>query len=54
MVSKMDEQRKCKNVNKEEGRLKNELKGPLSKLRRNILGAYFTKTFNFKRLCLII
>jgi hypothetical protein len=54
MVSKMDEQRKCKNVNKEEGRLRNKLKGPQSKLRRNILRAYFTKSFNFKRKYLTI
>ena len=53
MISKMDERRRWKNVNTEEGRmnyrrLRNELKKPQIKQKRNILRTYVTKLWNFK------
>jgi len=53
MISKMDERRKWKNVNTEEGgknyrRLRNELKKTQKMPKRNILRTYVTKLWNFK------
>ena len=53
MISKMDERRKWKNVNTEEGgknyrRLRNEWKRATNNARKNILRTYVTKLWNFK------
>ena len=53
MIIKMDERRRSKNVNSEEGRknyrrLRNELKKPQIMPKRNILRTYVTKLWNFK------
>jgi len=53
MISKMDERRKWKNVNNEEGRknyrrLRNELKKATDNAKKNILRTYVTKLWNFK------
>ena len=53
MISKMDERRKWKNVDTEEGRknyrrLRSELKRATVTPKRNILRTYITKLWNFK------
>ena len=53
MISKMDERRKWKNVNSEDGRknyrrLRNELKRATVTPKRNTLRTYVTKLWNFK------
>ena len=53
MISKMDERRKCKSVNTEEGmknyrRLRNELKEPQIMPKRNILRTHVMRLWNFK------
>ena len=53
MISKMDERRKWKNVNNEEGRknyrrLRNESKKATDNAKKNILRTYVTKLWNFK------
>jgi hypothetical protein len=54
MISKMDERRKWKNLNTEEGRknyrrLRNKLKRDTDNSKRNILRIYATKLWNFKK-----
>jgi len=41
MLNKMDEQRKCKNVNKEEGRLRSELKRTTVKAKKEYFESIF-------------
>jgi hypothetical protein len=55
MISKMEEQRKWKNVNNEEGgkeQLQRTQKGikkrTTDKLRRDVMGAYVIESWNFK------
>ena len=53
MISKMDERRKWKKVNTEEGRknyrrLRNELKVVTDNAEKNILRTYVTKLWNFE------
>ena len=52
MISKMDERRKWKNVNIEEGRrnyriLRNELNDPQKRPKRNILRTHVERLWNF-------
>jgi len=59
MISKMDERRKWRNVNTEEGRknyrkLRNQLKSATDNDKRNILRTYVTKLWNFKEQCIMI
>lgn len=53
MISKMDKQRKWKNVNNEEGRtnyrkLKKKSKRATARLRRDVTEAYVTESWNCK------
>ena len=53
MISKMDERKKWKNVDTEEGRknyrrLRNELKRATDNAKRNALRTYVTRVWNFK------
>ena len=59
MLSKMDERRKWKNVNTEEGRkyyrrLRNKMKRTTDNAKRNILRTYIMRLWNFKEEGLMI
>ena len=59
MISKMDEQRKWKNVNTEEGRrnyrrLRNELKRATEKAKKEYLGTHVQRLWNFTEQTVVI